>query len=114
MDGAPRASPPAEQEVGDYLEAVRRWRLAVLRFLGDKEGNGSATEGGVSQRARDTFAVFLVSDWEGRTVNWAANSPYNLQAFPVKVLSPTTVPTPDAVTDVLRWRAGVQDFLSDT
>ena len=44
---------------------------------------------------------------------YAIQSPYNIAPFPAAVLEIAHAPSLDLVFEVLRWRAGLADYLSD-
>jgi hypothetical protein len=105
--------PPPHQALSSYLDQIRLWRLAVLRFLDESTAEPAPAVRGLSERARSALATFLASQWSRQTAEFAARSPYNLSPFPASALEAGSLPTVDAVLDVLRWRAGVLDMLSD-
>src|SRR6266446_4324310 len=105
--------PPPDHALASYLDQIRVWRSTVLEFL-DKSGGGPVPEvEGLARRARMTLATFLASSWTQGVTQNAAQSPYNTRAFPGTALEAVSHPNVDLVLAVLRWRAGVVDYLSD-
>ena len=104
---------PEEHAASSYLDQIRSWRSAVLAFI-EKSGGKLAPElGNLTERAQTALATFLASDWTPEMTAYAARSPYNISAFPASALQAVSNPTMESVSEVLRWRAGVVDYLSD-
>ncbi len=106
-------SPPSVAVVGGYLESVRKWRSAVLAFIGEPGIGPVPDMENLTERARDALFTFLACDWSRPTKGWAAQSPYNISAFPAHALPPSNAPTLELIREVLQWRAGVVDLLCD-
>jgi len=100
---------PIEAELTEYLEQVAAWRRFVLAFL---QTSDSENLSGFSLRARSKLIEFLRPEWSAEMQGHVTRSPYNICAFPLDALS---VPrnTLESVLDVLRWRAGLVDYLAD-
>ena len=105
--------PPPGEVLSNYLGEIRQWRSAVLAFLEEPEVKRAATIEGLSERASEALATCLSSQWPENMSAWAKQSPYNLNAFPAPALEAVSPPCLALVLDVLRWRAGVMDMLSD-
>ena len=104
---------PPDNAVSSYLDQIRSWRSAVLTFI-DKPGEKLAPDAeGLTERAQKALATFLASNWSPGMTDYAAQSPYNISAFPASALETVANPTTEPVLDVLRWRAGLVDYLSD-
>ncbi len=96
-----------------YLNDIRAWRLAVLEFVA-RPGTGPQSDpDGLSERARKALVTFLAESWSEATSLWAAQSPYNVSAFPISGLEADKMSTVDSILKILRWRAGLEDCLSD-
>jgi hypothetical protein len=106
-------SPPADQVISSYLEQITSWRTAVLEFLAGLTPVPAHAEDGLSPRARAALSTFLQSSWEDRTTMAATNSPYNINAFPLKALESTSDVPVVLLMKALCWRAGFLDYLSD-
>ena len=96
-----------------YLESIRSWRLRVLEFLKAADGTYAEEFHYLSERAQRMLATFLDNSWTPGTSSYADQSPYNLKAFPQGALEDDESSRTDSVLEVLRWRAGVVDYLCD-
>ena len=105
--------PPPDHALASYLDQIRKWRLTMLEFLEKSGGRPVPEVEGLSERARMTLATFLASSWTQEVTQYAVRSPYNIRAFPGTALEAVSHPKVDLVLEVLRWRAGVADYLSD-
>jgi len=99
--------------VSSYLDAIRSWRSHVLEFLKDADGKYVEEFHYLSARAQQMLATFFAESWTPGMSRDAAQSPYNLRAFPQDVLEGNGNSKIEVVLDVLRWRAGVVDYLGD-
>ena len=59
------------------------------------------------------LTMFLNTSWTPGMSSYADQSPYNLRAFPQGALEDQESSRMDSVLEVLRWRAGVVDYLCD-
>lgn len=113
IDGSVLELPPSGHAVAGYLQELRSWRSAVLELLGKSAGKPDSEAGGLSERARKALDTFLASTWTEQTTQWAVQSPYNLGPFPASAEEPGTDSPLNSILEVLRWRAGICDCLSD-
>lgn len=105
--------PPPDGVLSGYLDKIRQWRLAVLTFLEESDAKCVAPLADLTERAREALAACLASAWSQNMTAWATQSPYNFGAFPAPALDAATQSSMDLVLNVLRWRAGLIDMLSD-
>ena len=96
-----------------YLDAIRSWRSYVLEFLKDADGKYLEEFHYLSARAQQMLATFLAEAWTPGMSRYAAQSPYNMRAFPHDLLEGNGNSKIESVLDALRWRAGVVDYLGD-
>lgn len=96
--------------VSSYLDQIRRWRLAVLAFIENSGEKPVREKSGLTERAQKELATFLASRWTPGMTDYATLSPYN---FPVSALEGARNPTVQSLLEVLRWRAGVDNYLID-
>ena len=101
------------EAVSSYLDQIRSWRLAVLDFIDGSSGNPALESNCLTERAQKALATFLASRWTQGMTDYATQSPYNINPFPAHTLEAGANPTMESVFEVLRWRAGVVDYLSD-
>jgi hypothetical protein len=113
IDRSLAESPPPDQTVRSYLNQIRSWRSRVLAFLGQLVLNTAPEAAGLSGRAIRALGTFLAANWPPETTQYAAQSPYNISAFPASALESHDRPVLDILFDVLRWRAGAVDYLGD-
>ena len=106
-------SPPSDVAVASYLHEIGLWRSAVLELTDDSVATSASEVNWQSKRARDALATFLASSWSEQMTQWAVQTPYHLTAFPARALDARSGASMDALLEVLRWRAGVVDCLSD-
>jgi hypothetical protein len=106
-------SPPPDQVISSYLEQIRSWRTAVLEFLSGLTTAPAHEEDAPSPRARAAMAMHLQSSWDDRITMAATNSPYSIRPFPIKALQSTSNVTLGVLMEVLCWRAGFLDYVSD-
>lgn len=99
--------------VSSYLGAIRSWRLRVLDLLKDADGKYQEEFYYLSAKAQEVLATFLTKSQTRGTSRYAAQSPYNLCAFPQDLLEGNARSRIESVMGVLRWRADVVDYLSD-
>jgi hypothetical protein len=103
-------SPTLDSAAAAYLQQIRDWRQTVLAFVC---GPDPTAPHGLSQRARRTLETFFALSWSDAMTRYAIQSPYNLMAFPTPALKSTPATNIQTVLQVLRWRAGVTDYLDD-
>jgi hypothetical protein len=89
----------SEEEAGSFLAALAPWHERAMAWLDEQ-----VSSGGISSRLRDLLKWSLGS----RTVRAPAVSGYLISRLP-----PPSGSTVEDALDVLTWRAGVVDFLSD-
>jgi hypothetical protein len=106
----PVGSEPFEANCANYLTQVLEWRDRVLRAVPTAEE--PAEQYGLSTRARLTLVQFLRSEWSSEDQVSAAMSPYNVHAFPAETAGAERCASA-RVLEMLRWRAGFVDYLSD-
>ena len=106
-------SPPPTPVVSDYLRQIRAWRTAVLELLSSTSGRFASDLDPLSERTREWLERLLADNWPDGLRQWALHSPYNLNPFPARALEGEVTSALDTALEVLRWRAGVEDFLSD-
>ena len=99
--------------VSGYLDAIRSWRSRVLEFLKDADGKCLEESHYLSARAQKELGTFLAESWTPGMSSHAAQSPYNMNAFPHDALEGNRNSRIESVLDMLRWRAGVVDYLGD-
>jgi hypothetical protein len=99
--------------ISRYLDAIRSWRSHVIAFLNYAEGKCLEESHYLSPRAQRELATFLAESWTPGMSRYAAQSPYNIRAFPVEVLEGNGSSSIESALAVLRWRAGVADYLGD-
>ena len=109
-DPSARDSLSLDNAVSSYLDQIRSWRLAVLRFIDNSGGKPAREAAGLTERAQKELATFLASDWTPGMTDYAAQSLYN---FPASALQGARNTTVESLLDVLRWRAGVNNYLID-
>jgi hypothetical protein len=113
IDRSLEESPPPDDLISVYLGQVRLWHSTVQSSINRADEAPGLEIGGLSDRARRTLAVFLASDWSHQMTERASRSPYSIDAFPAGALSSGRKPVLAAVLEILRWRAGFNDYLAD-
>jgi hypothetical protein len=113
LDPTPADSHPCGAAAARYLDEIRAWRLGVIEFLADTWDERNLQTKKWSPRARSALRFFLAWDWSEEGERWAAAAPYNLSAFPVRLLEAGGEDALEGVREVFRWRAAVLDLLSD-
>src|SRR5688500_1212753 len=73
-------------DVSSYLDAIRSGRSDVPDFLNDADGKYLEEFHYLSARAQQMLATFLAESWTSGMSKYAAQSPYNVRAFPYNVL----------------------------
>jgi hypothetical protein len=101
------------EEIARYLARVRSWRAAVLGFISRPYTEGLGETEGLTERARKALETFLASEWPKSMKNYAIQSPYNITSFPLSATEVAANSTVESVLEVIRWRAGVVDYLDD-
>lgn len=99
--------------VSSYLTTIRSWRLRALEVLRNAGAKELSEVHYLSPKAQEMFASFLACGWMPEMSKYAAQSTYNLRAFSPHVLEDQDSSTVESVLDVLRWRAGIVDYLGD-
>ena len=99
--------------LADYLGEIRSWRLRVLEFLAQPGGAADPKNKGLTERAKMALVTFLAGHWASGMAAYAAQSPYNISPFPTNAVEALASPTMEPVLEVLRWQAGVNDYLGD-
>jgi len=106
-------SPPPSSVLSEYVRQIRAWRAAVLALVHRPLPDVVADNEALSEPVREWLGQLLAGEWPDEVRRWALQSPYHLTPFPTGVLEPAAAASLDSALGVLRWRAGVEDFLSD-
>jgi len=108
-----RALQTLESPATGYLDDIRKWRQRVLDFVSPNGAGPQTKPGHLSDRGCMALTTFLTVGWSEHMTRWAVQSPYNVSAFPASALEASSVSAVELTLELLRWRAGMHDYLDD-
>src|SRR5262249_50385774 len=95
-----------------YLAEIQRWRVAVVTAALGKGVSLDHVEH-LTPRARRRLVTLLDTKWDPQTRLWAIASGFDVTPFPATRHTTQIHDPMQDVIDVLHWRAGILDYLTD-